>query len=339
MFSLAAFIAAQLGHCLLTSVQGPQVYLLRTLMTVGIAGAFGSSLTHVSLLAPPGRMGEYIGVLGSSGFIGLALGPWLGDLLLADVPATPQAMLRMFGWAAAAGLAALLLASRAGRPATPHRPLAQATLRRRRSIGVLALIRRYHPGPLLLIGAAMGLGLGLPGVFVRPFAQELHIDRVKLFFLVYAATAFSVRMVARRWTDIWGVRPMVLSGCSLLAASMLVFCTVSNVWMLALPAVTTGMAHALLFPAVVTGAGQSFAARNRGLATNLIMAMFDLGGLLGQPLAASVLWTAGKLGGPRYTSMFVVMSVVLSLATLYYALATRNTRPARRFVQQRVPRR
>ncbi len=110
VLSLTAFIMAQFGHCLLTSVHGPQVYLLRTLMMIGIAGAFGASLTHVSLLAPPGRMGEYIGVLGSSGFIGLALGPWLGDALLADVPATRQAMLRMFVWAAAAGLAALLLA-------------------------------------------------------------------------------------------------------------------------------------------------------------------------------------------------------------------------------------
>ncbi len=172
----------------------------------------------------------------------------------------------------------------------------------------------------------MGLGLGLPGVFVRPFAQELHIERVKLFFLVYAATAFSVRMIARRWTDVWGVRPMVLTGGTLLSLSMLAFCLVRGPWSLALPAISTGVAHALLFPAVVTGAGHSFAARNRGLATNLIMAMFDLGGLLGQPLAASVLFAAGAAGWPRYTSMFLVMSAVLALATYCYAATTRTRR-------------
>ena len=50
------------------------------------------------------------------------------------------------------------------------------------------LLRRYPPGRVLVMGIAMGFGLGLPTTFLRPFAAELQIPRIALFFAVYSGT-------------------------------------------------------------------------------------------------------------------------------------------------------
>ena len=324
LLSLTAMGASIVGHSWLSAV-GPAVYALRVLLMVGIAGAFGACLTQVSLLAPPGRMGEYISVVGSSGFLGLGLGPWLGDLLLAD-HADPM---RMFAWAAGFVVAAWVFAFGVGGAAKSTVNL----IRGRSAWEVLRetvrVLKAQHPGVLLLAGVAMGLGLGLPGVYVRALAADLGFAEVKAYFVTYAATAFALRLLSRTWTDVWGVRPMVLLGLIGLSASMAAYCLVWNAWTLAIPALATGAAHAVIFPAVLTGAGKSFAAEHRGLATNLIMGTFDLGGMLGQPMAATVLWWAGLGQWPRYSTMFLAVGAVLGVTTVVYWLALQRPDPDR----------
>src|SRR5690606_37368818 len=83
LISVVLFVASILGHLTVTRIDSPLVYLLRILFTIGMAGAFGASITYVSLRVPQDRMAEMIGVLGSSGFLGMALGPTFGDWLLA----------------------------------------------------------------------------------------------------------------------------------------------------------------------------------------------------------------------------------------------------------------
>ena len=57
------------------------MFLLRIAYSTGLAGAFGSSMVHVSRKASPNRMAEMIGTLGTSGFVGMVCGPRLGDEL------------------------------------------------------------------------------------------------------------------------------------------------------------------------------------------------------------------------------------------------------------------
>ena len=76
VFSLAA-----LGNFALTDI-GPLIYLMRSASVLGAAIVFSSSLTYISQVAPESRRTEAIGILGVGGFIGMLLGPLLGDLLL-----------------------------------------------------------------------------------------------------------------------------------------------------------------------------------------------------------------------------------------------------------------
>ena len=53
-------------------------------MYASLAGALGSSITFVSLQAPRHRVTEVIGMLESSGFLGMAVGPIIGDMIYAQ---------------------------------------------------------------------------------------------------------------------------------------------------------------------------------------------------------------------------------------------------------------
>ena len=317
--SLLAVIAALVWHTGITSVHTPAVYLARIVMMVGLAGAFGASLTFISLRAPAGRIGEMVGTLGSSGFIGMALGPVIGDWLFAGGDATAIQVGRMFWMAvgsAALSAGSALAATHGSSPPAP-----------RRTPSLWSLIRRYHPGPMLLVAAAMGVAVMTPHTFLRAYTAHLDIPRIRTFFFVYAAVAFSVRLATRRFTDRFGVRPVVLLGLGFMSASMLSYLLVRSELLLALPAALAGVAHAFLFPAVVTGGSVAFPARYRGLATTLILGMFDLSNLIGQPVLGGIIEYAPRLGLPPYAAMFSSIAACMLLAAVGYLLLPARTDP------------
>jgi MFS family permease len=305
--SLAVVLGSLLLHLTIDDVHTPLVYFARIALMVGQAGCFGSSLTFVTLRAPPGRIGEMIGMLGSSGFIGLAVGPILGDWLFATREVALAHVQQMFLVSAAATALSLVCVLLAARDSEPVR------IRRRRP-PMVWLLRRYHPGPILICAAAMGIGVMMPHTFVRPYTEHLGLPRILTFFAVYAAAAFSVRLLTREFTDRFGVRPVVQFGFACLALSLLSFLLVDREWLLAVPAAIGGVAHAFLFPAIVTGGSLSFPTRYRGLATTLVLAMFDIANLIGQPLIGGIVQYASRVGLPGYATMFICVAGVMVVA-------------------------
>jgi MFS family permease len=220
----------------------------------------------------------------------------------------------MFLWAT--GATVLALGATIAASLTAERHIAT----RRRPLPTWWLLRRYHPGRLLGVAVAMGLGINIPFYFLRPFTQEMGIRRMHTFFVIYAAVAFLVRWLCRRFPDRWGTRPTVLLGMGFLAVHLMAFLLVRNERQLAIPAMLGGIAHALVFPAATTGACRSFPVRHRGLATAWILTMFDLGNLVGQPAVGTILHVARQYGWPPYPTMFVLAAVSIAMVTLYYAL-------------------
>lgn len=315
--SLLLFILAALAHSSIQTVYSPAVYLARIVLTVGIAGSVGSSLTYVSLRVPEFRIAEMVGTLGTSGFLGLAIGPALGDLLFRTSTVTRGQIDRMFLLAALAGGVAVVAAI----IATRGHVRGEAT---RSSSSLVPLIRRYQPGLILLVAFAVGLGIGLPAVFVRAYCVELNIVGIQSYFLVYAATAFVVRVATRRLTQRIGIRPVILMGLGSLAASMVFYLLVREAWQLAIPAVFAGSAHALLFPAIVSGGTTSFPSRHRGLATTLVLGVLDFGKLVGQPTIGNILYYADELRLPKYPTMFLLVALFMIVVGGVYFLYSRR---------------
>ena len=314
LLSLIGFTVSCRLHLFISRADGVGIYAVRILLTTSTAGAFGASITYISLRVPPSRIGEIIGTLGTSGFIGIALGPVLSDLAFSGSADAHGHVHRMFIGAALMTSAAFVLAVLGTRKAV------RAELRRRPPLW--AVLRKYHPGVILLISAGTGMALGLPQAFVRAYTAELDISGIQMFFVVYATVAFIVRVFTRRLSDRIGVRPVILWGLSCAAISMLLYLCVGAEWSLSIPAVFAGTAHALLFPAVMAGVSTSFPIRYRGIATNLTLAMFDIGSLVGQPTIGAIIRGADRIGLPGYPTMFVTVSVLLGGLAAFYAYRT-----------------
>ncbi|NLF74024.1 MAG: MFS transporter [Candidatus Anammoximicrobium sp.] len=318
------------GHLLVirlpdARIQQPMVAVccagLRIAMWCAIAGVYASSMIFISNRVPVVRMAELLGMLGTSGFFGVIAGVWLSDLLLSGAAQSAAATGRMFLAAGCLSLAAFASAYWATK--------GQAYPVSRRRAPLWGLIRRYHPGRIMVMGVAMGFGLGLPSTFVRTYAAELDIPRIGWFFTVYAVTAILTRVVARRLPEQYGLRPVVLAGLGLVMVSQFLFLIVHSEWALMIPSVTYGIGHAILFPAGFAEGCCTFPPRYRGLGTSLMLATYDAGLLIGAPTAGLLVHFGQAMGWPGYPTMFLGVSILLALATGVYATAPREIKPRR----------
>jgi MFS family permease len=314
--SLGLFCAACLAHLAVGTCHGPAVYAVRIAYCCAVAGIFGSSMTFISGRVPPARTAELVGMLGTSGFLGAIVGTQLGDLMLGASQLETWQVQGMFVVAAALGGASSVfvwLATR-GHPKPPPQ--------NRPSLGTL--VRRYHPGWALAAGVAMGIGLGLPAVFLRAYAAQLGIAKIGLFFAVYAPAAILTRVATRRLPERLGPKPMILMGLLGVALSLLALLPVRVEWHLVLPGIGFGIAHAVLFPAVVAAGTERFPAAHRGLGTTLILGTWDAGQLLGAPMVGGILHYSLLLGLPPYPTMFVVVAGLMAAVAGFYAMARRG---------------
>lgn len=322
--SLVLLVVSVLGHLLVTDIHSPTIYLLRIAFSTSVAGAVGASITFVSRSLPVARMAEVIGTLGTSGFLAMLVGPAIGDFLCGGAHDVPLWRLNlMFEIAAALGgcsfVCAALATSGESRPAPRRRP------------PLLWLLSRYHPGPILPVAVAVGVGAALPAVFLPMFADQLKIGRIADFFVVYACTAFLTRLATRSFPYRFGVKPMIYWGMAAHIVSLLSYVVVTRAWHLALPAFFGGIAHAFLFPSVVASGSGVFPNRHRGLGTLAMLATVDLGNVIGSPAVGLLLYYGERLNLPAYPAMFVTVAMLMAVSVACYALLSRPkvSQPAR----------
>lgn len=316
LVSLVALSAACFGHLLLSSCHGPAIYALRFLFASAVAGVFGSSITWIGSRAPRERLAEMVGTLGASGFIAWALGNTLGDLL-SDGPDHVERLFIVAGLFTSIAMIFCWLAT-AGTTGSSE-PSNGSTAR---------LLWRYSPRVVLLVGMATGLVLGLPSTFLRTFTAEMGITTMSWFFVVYAGVALAVRVGARRFPERFGLAPVILLGLVLMGMGLLSFLLVNNAWQLAVPAVILGFAHAVVFPPTVAASTLSFPEHCRGLGTMLILAAYDLGVLVGTPLAGAIVQYSGRFGLAPYPTMFVTIASLMGVISVVFATSLLWRRPA-----------
>jgi MFS family permease len=318
-WSVAIFACSLFAHLGISTAYGPGVFMVRAIMQTSLAGVFGSSLTFVSLRVSPPRVAEMIGALGTSGFIGIMVGPLISDWICGGSQIGASQVQGLF---VTAGMMATLAWLATSLATAGH---ARPTYRRR--AGVWKVLGRYAPFSVAVMAAAMGAGIAIPMTFLRPFAMQLNIGSIGVFFAVYASTAFVTRVVTRQQFERHGNRPWILVGMVLLAASFLLYLPVQKTWHLAVPGVTAGMAHALLFPAVMSAGTTVFPRRFRGVATSFMLAMFDFGTFLGAPVVGAFIQHSKQLTAAAYPAMFAGTSALLIVVTAGYFLSSSRDEP------------
>ena len=307
--SISAYILSLLAHLLLTSAVTWPIYVVRLAFSTAAAGAFGAQLTFVSLSSPERRLAEVIGSLGTAGFLGLLLGPFIGDLISGPNPGSAEVHRIIVAAALLSGVS-LFCSLQSTRDEAAPQP--------NEGVGVKFLLSNHWPGMILVASSAMGLGIGLFQTFVRPFTESLGITNISVFFGAYALSGFGVRLMIRRLPALFGNPPLILVGFGFMITAILTMPWVSSQWHLLLPAVLVGSSHAFVFPTIMAQGAVAFPARYRGFASTVMLGTMDFGVFVSSPAFGWIVDEAKHFHLPPYPTMFVVAAfAVLATSGLY----------------------
>jgi MFS family permease len=288
-FAVAGLIAA-------TSL----VHVVALRLATGIAEAFFfvGVATAVQDMAPDDRRGEAANLFSLSLFVGLAVGPLIGEPLL-----------DRFGFDGAFAFAACA----AGFGALVAITIPDTRVSTDGTFVPGRLVHRAALRPGLILGCAIW-GLASFNTFVPLYALQLGLGGSRMVFLVNSSTIMLLRSVGARLPDQLG---------PLRTARAAMFCTptglaVMGLWHavpgLFVGAVLLAVGQALAFPGLMTIAVNNAPATERGAVMGTFTAFFDLSFGAG----ALVLGTVAHAVG--FNGAFLVASGVASLGLLQMLL-------------------
>jgi predicted MFS family arabinose efflux permease len=254
------FGAVMLAHLLATSLA--ILIVLRLLLGVAEALVFVAAFAAEADLAPPERRGEALTLFSLSLYVGIAVGPLIGEAAFGagGFPAVWIAS------AVLAGMAALVaLAVPETRPPDEPGPIAPARILHR--AGLL-------PGLILMTGV---WGMGGYFTLMPPYAVgPLGLDGARLFLLVFGGTVIVSRVVGARLPDRVGARR--LSGTALLvtAAGLGLMGLLPTVAGLLAGTLLLGLGVAFTTPALASLTVSRAPASERGAALGTFSLFIDL---------------------------------------------------------------
>ncbi|HID21315.1 MAG TPA: MFS transporter, partial [Planctomycetaceae bacterium] len=252
-----------------------QLYLARILFSVGVAGMFTCVMVFIQDHVPAERRTEAIGNLGSSGFLGMIAGALLSDWILTELANDRLSFEVLFGVTVLLGLVCcgivVVITRHDGRAPGPVAPPFHR------------LVVSYWPGAVVLAAIMIGVGVTVTSVFLTRFCTERNLGGIGLFFTGYSLSAFTFRILTRRWSHTVGRHRMILFGLAGHATGHLMLLFVRAPWQLAVPSIACGFGHALLFPAVVSLGAGKFPRQYRGTGTNLMIGFSEVGLAIASP--------------------------------------------------------
>jgi MFS family permease len=275
----------------------------RSLLGVAEAFFFVAAVAALSDMAPPDRRGEAINIGSLAVYLGLALGPFLGEtiLTLSGYHAV---------WVTAAGMAAVATVLTLFVPETAPGALRQKRSGERPPRTPLVHRDGFLPGFLLLTGM-----WGMAGffAFIPLYATELGMGGAGPALALYAVVVVTLRIVFVRLPDQMG--PARLSAVALIgsAAGLLVIGLVGTAIGVYLGTAVFAVGIAFLYPALLAMAVARVNEMERGAVVGTTTAFLDLAfGLAPAALGAAVA-TVG-LGGT-----FVISAVIAAGGGLFLA--------------------
>jgi len=306
------------GMCLfasLTELNGLAI-VGRILFVTGVGGMFTCGTFHIQSCVVEHRRTEFIALLGSSGFVGMVLGPHLAELIISLTGENRDEYFPLiFGVSAGLMVAVLLCVVMVTRGITRPKRTPRPSL--------LKLMRAYWPGLIMGVAMAMGLTFVIPSVFLARFNQHEQLGGIATYWTAYAVMAFLFRVFTAALSQKVGRFRLVSLGLLTQGVGLWLLIPVTEWWHLIFSAVLCGFGHALLFPSIVSLGTQPFPAEYRGSGTNLTLGCFDLGAGLSAPLLGRII-DMQQFDGVGYRPMFMVAGLIPFLMGIIWLLAKRN---------------
>ncbi len=290
----------------------PFFILARVLHGLEFAFVGSLNLTIASDSLPREKLGSGIGVFGVGGALSQAVGPGMGIAI------------RDFGaarWGEGGGYTAVFLTSAffmllalipcflipAGKP----------TEEQRKAIG--KWYRNILAGETItsaLLLCLVSVSSILYTTYMVPYAEELGIGSIGIFFTVYAVVLLVARPVFGRLSDRVGMGAVILPSLGAFALSFLAVGLGRSLPMMLLGAVLAALGYGALNPAIQTLCIRTVPPERRGVASNTQYFGMDLGFFLG-PLMGGLLYSAFG----RYSAMYLAGGIApLALALALFLL-------------------
>ena len=279
----SVFAASVLAYPLASS---PAVLAaLRLLTGAGEAFFFVGAVTAVFDLAPAERRGEAMSFASLALYVGIGLGPLIGELAIERVGFVAAWVL-----AATAALTALVMALR-----VPDTRPEDASGEAPRSSPRHRLVHRAGLLPGLVMLTSI---LGMAGflTFVPLYAMDVGMDGSRLVLLVFAGIVVGIRSVGARIPDRLGAARTTRMALALSAAGLALVGTWRSPAGLLAGTVVFAVGIALFTPAVMALAVEGVAPQERASVIGTTSAFLDLAFGLGPASLGFVAAAIGRLG-------------------------------------------
>lgn len=287
---------------------GSLIFLLRGCQGLAFGMAFAAGSALVVDLAPPRKLAQAIG------YFGLTM---LSTNALA--PLSVEALAAVSGWrfafaAAALGAGACVLASFLIRE--PRR----GQIETRQVSGLLQVALDPKQLRCALVIAIVGAAFATVFVLHQPFAVEVGLDQLSLFFVAYTGAALLVRLGAGPFVDRIGRSRVAVGSLFLYAVAVSLTADLPEVGLLALGALL-GLAHGFFYPSFNALAVEGANEHDRGKIMAVFQAWFTAGGAFGTFALGALAHAQG------YPVVFLVVGVAAFLALGVLAISPEG-RPA-----------
>ena len=310
------FAVSSLSNLLLVEI-GLPIYLARSGLVAGSAIVFSSGLAYITQVAPTIEERKRSGSWGG-GFIGMLLGPYLGDWLLGakieGISRDRSVFISLFIAATVANIVPTIFLLFLKSPKTKSVKVSNSIS------DFFSTVRRYWPGAIIGVHFVFGICITVPFVFLASFIDETPLaigghSVMGIFFLCYAGWGFALRVILRRLPDQIGSRKVLLFGFVFMTVGMFSYGLVNEAraWLIIMPALMTGTGHSLMYHSMTSLAIEPFPRKYRGTGSALVSMVMDLGILMG----ATVLGIIGERFG--FTWLFFTIGVACGLSVTHYA--------------------
>ena len=279
MFAASALLmaATSIGFALIGSM-GWEVFVLRALQGIAFTMQMASFSTLVAELAPASRLGEAVGMAGSSMLV-----------MNAIAPAVDEPLARAFGWPSAYVLAAVaaLLSAVLVLETTPRRRVMRS------GSGSLLLVWR-RSATRVYCGVTMLTAIAFATLFtfLQPAALEAGYRDVGTFFVAYATAACAVRLFFGWLPDRYGRRRVAVMAL-VPYALVVTYVAVAGPTSLVGIGGVFGFAHGVFFPALNALAIETTLVAERGRLMTIFAGTFNLGAWGGAAALGPVVEAAG----------------------------------------------
>ena len=272
------------------------VVAARLVLGMGEAAFFIGITSAIQDLCPPDRRGEATSYFTVTLYLGLAIGPALGEHLMETSGAD-----RAFVVAALLGLVPLMLIGAApGRPVKPPDvPLLRWRLHR-------AALR---PGLMLFVGLQAYSGFL---AFIALHATETGVASTGTVFALFATIVVSVRLLGARLPDRLGALTTTRLSMGFTSAGMLIIGLWTGPTGVVVGVVVMAVGQCFLFPALFTMVVEVAPDSERSHAIGSFSVAFDLAMAIGGFLVGAVVALTDRPGGFLFCAVTAAVALALT---------------------------